>query len=120
MSNLFNNKYKIPSARLQSWNYANEAMYFVTICTKNREGYFGEIVETATTVETPCVASLRWTLEPTDIGKIAETEWYKTPELRPDMNLELGQFVVMPNHVHGIIMIGCLSRREISLFRKGW
>ena len=41
-----------------------------------------------------------------EIGKIAETEWVKTVEIRPDMNLELGKFVVMPNHMHGIILIG--------------
>ena len=105
MEKLFNNKYRIPSARLQNWNYANEAMYFVTICTKNRENYFGEIVYN--TVETQCIASLpqQQILQPTEIGKIAHFEWYKSIELRPDMNLELGEFVVMPNHFHGIIII---------------
>lgn len=91
---LFNNKYRIPSARLQHWNYANEAMYFVTICTKNRVNYFGEIIDTPPA------------LQPTEIGKIAHSEWYKSVELRPDMNLELGEFVVMPNHIHGIVIIG--------------
>ncbi len=118
MSILFNNKYRIPSARLRNWNYANEAMYFVTICTKNRMNYFGKIisepepngvaveaqciVETRCVVETRCIASL----QRTEIGQIAHSEWYKTIELRPDMNLELGEFVVMPNHIHGIIIIG--------------
>ncbi len=92
MAQLFNNKYRIPSARLQNWNYANEAMYFVTICTKNRGNYFGKIVDTI--------------LKPTEIGRIAHSEWYKSIEMRPDMNLELGEFIVMPNHIHGIIMIG--------------
>ena len=86
MSILFNNKYRVPTARLQNWNYANEAMYFITICTKNKENYFGKIV-----LETQCIASLR----PTEIGLMAHSEWYKTIELRPDMNLELGEFVVM-------------------------
>ncbi len=98
MTKLFNNKYRIPSARLQHWNYANEGMYFITICTKNRKNYFGEIVS----AETRCLASL----QPTEIGQIAHSEWYKTIELRPDSNLELGEFVVMPNHIHGIIIIG--------------
>ena len=107
MSILFNNKYRVPTARLQNWNYANEAMYFITICTKNKENYFGKIVlETdcveTQSVETQCIASL----QPTEIGQIAHSEWYKTIELRPDMNLELGEFVVMPNHIHGIIIIG--------------
>ena len=41
-----------------------------------------------------------------DIGKIVEREWLITPEIRPDMNIELGEFVIMPNHFHGIIIIG--------------
>lgn len=92
MSFLFNNKYRIPSARLQNWNYANEDMYFVTICTKNRGNFFGEIVDSI--------------LQATDIGKIAHSEWYKSIDLRPDMNLKSLEFEVMPNHIHGIIMIG--------------
>jgi putative transposase len=92
MLTLFNNKYRIPSTRLQTWNYANQAMYFVTICTKNRALFFGEIVDDI--------------LQPTEIGKIAHSEWYKSIELRPDMNLELGEFVIMPNHIHGIIIVG--------------
>ncbi|MDZ7613734.1 MAG: transposase [Flavobacteriaceae bacterium] len=96
MTQLFNNKYRIPSARLQNWDYANEAMYFVTICTKKGKNYFGKIIATRQTT----------ILQATEIGKIAHSEWYKSLELRPDMNLELGEFVVMPNHIHGIIMIG--------------
>lgn len=94
---LFNNKYRIPSARLSNWNYANEGMYFVTICTKNRKHYFGKIVSDA---------NGKSYLEPTEIGRIAFMEWHKTIELRSDMKLELGEFVVMPNHIHGIIIIG--------------
>jgi REP element-mobilizing transposase RayT len=41
-----------------------------------------------------------------EIGKIVETEWQKTADLRPDMNLILDKFVVMPNHIHAIIIIG--------------
>jgi len=41
-----------------------------------------------------------------EIGKIAETEWRKTFEMRPDMNLLMGEFVIMPNHFHSIIIIG--------------
>jgi len=41
-----------------------------------------------------------------EIGEIAQLEWLKTFEMRPDMNLEMGEFVVMPNHFHAIIIIG--------------
>lgn len=68
-------------------------MCFVTICTKNRANYFGKITDSVL-------------LEPTEIGKIAHSEWYKSIEIRPDMYLELGEFIVMPNNIHGIIIIG--------------
>lgn len=42
----------------------------------------------------------------TELGKIVEQEWINTPTIRPDMNLELGEFVVMPNHFHAILIIG--------------
>jgi REP element-mobilizing transposase RayT len=88
----YQNKYRIPSARLHNWNYGAMGAYFVTICTQNREHFFGEIVKNEMIL--------------TDIGKNAQDEWLKTIALRPDMNLELGNFVVMPNHFHGILIIG--------------
>ena len=88
----FQNKYRIPSARLQNWDYGAMGAYFITICTQNREHFFGEIIENEMILN--------------DLGKKVEEEWLKTIELRPDMNLELGNFVVMPNHFHGILIIG--------------
>ncbi len=92
MSDKFQNKYRIASARLPRWNYGHQAAYFVTICTKNRRHWFGAI--------------RGGTMHLSEIGKIAEQEWVKTPGIRPDMNLELGEFVVMPNHFHAIVIIG--------------
>jgi len=92
MTELFRNKYRISSTRLQTWNYANAGMYFVTICTAHRLCYFGKIAKEQIHLST--------------LGGMAENEWIKTIEMRPDMNLELGEFVVMPNHFHGIIIIG--------------
>ncbi|HNX44188.1 MAG TPA: hypothetical protein PLJ84_01805 [Bacteroidales bacterium] len=92
MSDKFQNKYRIPSARLQNWDYGSNAAYFVTICTQNRENYFGKIVET------PIVK-----MELSELGKIANQIWNEIPIHFPFV--ELGEFVVMPNHVHGIIVI---------------
>lgn len=92
MSDLYKNKYRIESARLKNWDYGWNATYFVTICTKDRIGFFGNVVDGEMVLN--------------DIGEIVETEWLKTFEMRPDMNLELGEFVVMPNHFHAIIGIG--------------
>lgn len=98
--NKYQNKYRIPSARLQNWDYGAMGAYFVTICTQNREHFFGDIVETHSN------ASVQKEMILNDLGKKVEEEWLKTIELRPDMNLELGNFVVMPNHFHGILIIG--------------
>jgi len=87
----YKNKYRISSTRLQTWNYANEGAYFITICTKNREHFFGEIIEGKMILN--------------EIGRLTEIEWAKTIEIRQDMNLELGAFVVMPNHFHAIVII---------------
>lgn len=98
----FANKYRIQSTRLQNWDYGSNAAYFVTICTKNREHYFGRVVDGRMVLS--------------DIGGIVETEWLKTFEMRPDMNLTMGEFVVMPNHFHAIIMIG---ENDYNATRRG-
>ncbi|WP_320018954.1 transposase [Labilibaculum manganireducens] len=92
MAEKFQNKYRIPSARLKDWDYGSNAIYFVTICTHEREHYFGGITNGKMILN--------------EIGKLAASEWMKTPEIRPDMNLELGEFVIMPNHFHALITIG--------------
>ena len=95
-NNKFQNKYRIPSARWKNWDYGDEGAYYVTICTKNREHYFGEIVNGE--------------MQYSELGKIAVNEWLKSIELRPDMQLDMECFQVMPNHIHGIVVIGCDGR----------
>ena len=90
----FKGKYRIESARLKNHDYGGAGMYFVTINTKNREFYFGGIE-----CDLQNVAALR----PTIIGKIAQDYWAEIPKHFPFV--ELGEFVIMPNHVHGIIKI---------------
>jgi len=92
MSDKFQHIYRIPSARAEWWNYGWNAAYFVTICTQNRECYFGDAIDGK--------------IKMSEIGIIAEQEWFKTPAIRPDMNIKLDEFIVMPNHIHGIIKIG--------------
>lgn len=92
MTNKFQNKYRIESARLQNWDYCWVGAYFITICTKNREHYFGEVENEEMILS--------------EIGCIAEQEWLKTFDMRPDMNLQMGEYQVMPNHFHAIIIIG--------------
>ena len=92
MPDKFRNKYRISSTRLQNWDYGRNGAYFVTICTQGREHYFGDVVDGK--------------MQLSAIGEIAETEWLKTFDLRPDMNLTMGEYIIMPNHFHAIIIIG--------------
>jgi len=102
----YKNKYRISSSRIKGYDYGSNGHYFITICTQNRVHYFGKIessndaAEThhcASDVETHHCASLR----PTPIGEIAIKYWKEIPEHYPF--IELKEFVVMPNHIHGIL-----------------
>jgi len=99
MSDKFRNRYRIPSARLQKWDYRWPAAYFITIVMQNRECYFGKIAKTQ------WIAS-PYKMELSEIGLIVDSEWKKTLIMRPDMNLQMGEYIIMPNHFHAIVVIG--------------
>lgn len=85
----FQNKYRSTSIRLQNWDYGWRGKYFVTICTSGREHSFGEIIDG------------KMQLSP--VGVIADVLWH---ELKNHFDgIELVAFVVMPNHIHGIVAI---------------
>ena len=122
---LFRNQYRIASARA-SWHDYNGGAYFITICTKNREHYFGEITHTPI-VETWHATSLHDRIKfECQIAQTQHTISVPTPNFNPFMHLsEIGEyttqcvenitqhnpyanvplFVVMPNHVHLIVLI---------------
>ena len=77
------------SIRLKGYDYSQAGSYFITICTKYRAHLFGKIVDG------------KMKLNAT--GKIADVCWRAIPEHYP--NIRLDEFVIMPNHVHGIIFI---------------
>lgn len=85
----YNNKYRIESARLKNWDYRNNGAYFITINTGNRKHFFGEIINSE--------------MQLSPIGEYAENFWMEIPKHFPFV--ELGNFVVMPNHTHGILII---------------
>ena len=76
------------SIRLQDYDYSEENAYFVTICAQGRSCLFGEVVDEA--------------VLPNAAGHMIEREWGNLPQRFPF--LELDAFVVMPNHVHGILV----------------
>ncbi|MBN2744999.1 MAG: hypothetical protein JXR39_13995 [Marinilabiliaceae bacterium] len=97
--NKYMGKYRITSTRLQTWDYGSNAPYFVTICTHNRVCCFGNI-----TAETPNRGvSANPTNQLSPIGQLARQFWLDIPNHFPFV--KLGESVVMPNHVHGIVMI---------------
>jgi len=77
------------SIRLQGYDYSQAGAYFVTICTQNRECLLGEVVAG----ETQLGAA----------GKMTQAVWDEIPEHY--LGIDVTEFVVMPNHVHGIIVI---------------
>ncbi|GHU80141.1 hypothetical protein FACS1894145_5890 [Bacteroidia bacterium] len=98
MDDKFKHKYRIPPARAQWWNYGMNGAYFITICTKNREHFFGEIENNKMILS--------------NIGVIANVFWHEIKKHHDFV--ELGEFVVMPNHVHGILIINKPENIEIS------
>jgi putative transposase len=76
--------------RLKYYDYANNGYYFVTICTKNRFPAFGEVVDKKMIYNR--------------VAHIVENCWLDLP--RHYKNCQLDEFVIMPDHFHGIIMIG--------------
>jgi putative transposase len=90
----YNNIYRIATSRLTNWDYGSHGFYFITICTRNKEKYFGDIIPA---VETQNFASLRFT----EIAKIAHQYWTEIPEHFPFV--ELDEFIIMPDHIHGIL-----------------
>jgi len=85
----FRGIYRIPSARWAAWGYGSNAAYYITVCTANRAHDFGEIAN----------GSMRLTR----LGQAAVDCWNEIPAHFPFVVLDA--FVVMPNHVHGILVI---------------
>lgn len=102
MPEKYKNKYTIKSARLAGYDYSKNGMYFVTICTKNREEYFGKIENEKMILS--------------EIGKIIQEELLKTSNIRP--NIVLDECVIMPNHLHLIIEI-VNSAASVETPRRG-
>ncbi len=86
---LFKQKYRIKSARLPGWDYAAAGWYFVTICTRERRCCFGDVESDAVRLSI--------------IGKIVAEEWLKTGRIRSGVKLD--QWVIMPNHLHAIVIL---------------
>ena len=105
---LYKNKYRIESARLKEWDYSNPWWYYITINTKEHIEWFGSIVNGK--------------MELNELGVITNKCWSEAPH--HFTNVELDYYVIMPNHIHGIIIINknvetrhasSLRNRSVSL-----
>ena len=93
---LYQDKYRIASARRTGYDYSQDGGYFVTICTQNRTWYFGEVVPAADALTDAYLTG-------TALANRAQECWQQMPEhfsfVKPDA------LVIMPDHVHGILFI---------------
>ncbi len=96
---LFNNKYRVESARLKGWDYSKAGIYFLTVCTKNREPYFGHIKDGKMVLS--------------ETGKNADKCWREIPAHFPFAVLD--EYVVMPDHLHGIIIVETQNFASLQL-----
>ena len=97
------------SIRLKGYDYSRPGAYFLTICTHNRDPMFGQIADGEMVLNR--------------YGRIVLSDWRKLPDYHP--YIELGAFVVMPNHVHGIVMVKdtnleAVKRRSVSDIMRGF
>jgi len=77
------------SIRLKGYDYSQAGLYFITICCQNRACLFGKVTNSE--------------MQLNDAGKMVENEWLKLPERFK--NIQLHEYVVMPNHFHAILEI---------------
>ena len=88
-NSLFKNKYRVQSARLEGYDYSNNGYYFITICTYKKQHFFGKIINKGMMLN--------------QLGKLANKYWRQIPE--HFKNIKLDEYIIMPNHIHGIIGI---------------
>lgn len=86
------------SIRLKNYDYSQPGSYFITICTQDRECLFGKINNGL--------------MHLNEIGELVKNEWLRTSEIRP--NIIVDEFVIMPNHLHGILIIDDVNCRVTS------
>ena len=84
------------SIRLPGYDYSQPGTYFLTLCAFNKQSLLGQVVEGQMLLN--------------EIGQMVHAEWFRTTQIRRE--IELDTFVVMPNHLHGIVRIVAGARRR--------
>ncbi len=96
MSELFRGTYRTESSRLASWDYSQGGYYFVTICTKAKGSILGDVINEGMRLNA--------------VGQIAQKCWLEIYDHFP--RVELDEFVIMPDHVHGILILNGIEKRR--------
>lgn len=99
---LFREKYRIESARKPGWDYTLPGWYFVTICTEGRQPSFGWVSNAIVHLSA--------------VGKYVDACWKEVPQHH--QHIDIDDFVVMPNHMHAIVIIGGPERLPEPRKRK--
>jgi putative transposase len=102
------------SIRLPRYDYSKAGVYFITVCTYNKECFFGEIIGATggrptggrpndghPTNDLP--TGIHPEMQLNQYGEIVRDEWEKSARIRDE--IKLGEYVIMPNHFHGIVFI---------------
>ncbi len=79
------------SIRLKGYDYTQPGAYFVTLCTHERAHLFGRVVNGVMVLNA--------------LGEMVRDEWFRSADIRAEIELHPDEFVVMPNHIHGIVWI---------------
>ena len=118
--------------RYPDYNYSNDGVYFITICTKDQENLFGRIISNdrslniSQAVREADLRPLRgseteqqFDFNPSEIGKLVQQTWNDIPKHFPQVILD--DFVLMPNHIHGILILNSdlINKPEMVLRNAG-
>jgi REP element-mobilizing transposase RayT len=90
------------SIRLKGYDYGQLGVYCITLCTHEKQCWFGEIRDSKM-----CLNQL---------GNIVVQEWLRTPQMRPEIVLD--EWIMMPNHLHGILIITDASPTSVGAHRR--
>lgn len=85
--------------RWEKWNYSDNGFYFITVCTKDRYGYFGNIVNDEMMLN--------------DIGIVVNNEIINT--IRLNNKIKIHEYCIMPNHIHILIQINVICDSNINI-----
>lgn len=84
---------------MKNYDYSQPVSYYITICTQDCKCLFGEIRNGSISLN--------------EFGELVKSEWLRTSELRPKIIVD--EFVVMPNHLHVILIIDKVCRHRVTL-----